>query len=272
MPSIQRNGYKLNYIDYGQGQPVILIHGWPLSLASWEYQIPAIVDAGFRCIAYDRKGFGKSTATWSNYDYNALTDDLHAVITELNLKNVILIGFSMGGGEVIRYCTKYGVNNVAKIALISSIIPLVKQKEDNPHGVPQEKLDEIITALKEDRVSFLKGFHIDFYNVGFLNKTVTQLQLDFDFSIAAHASSQATIKAAQAWMDTDFRTECEAIQIPTLIIHGKADKTVPIKTAGEQAARLMPNNIYKVYEDGPHGLNITHKAQLNEDLVAFLKG
>ncbi|WP_353139522.1 alpha/beta hydrolase [Pseudopedobacter sp.] len=270
MPKIEKQNYKINYVDYGQGQPVVLIHGWPLSLQSWEFQIPAIVEAGYRCIAYDRRGFGKSDSTWDNYDYDSLAEDLHDLVTSLNLEKVILVGFSMGGGEVIRYISKYGDSNISKIALISSIIPLVKQKPDNPDGVPQDKLDEIYTNLKEDRLHFLKGFHKNFYNVGLLNKSVSEEQLDFDFSVAAHASSVATVKAAKAWMDTDFRSECASVKVPVLIIHGKADQTVPVATAGDQAAKLMPQAKYEVYDDGPHGLNVTHKDRLNKDLIDFL--
>lgn len=272
MAKLKRNGYKLNYVDYGNknGQAVILIHGWPLSLQSWEYQIPKIVEAGFRCIAYDRKGFGKSCATWDNYDYDDLAEDLHALITELELKNVVLVGFSMGGGEVVRYISNYGNDNVAKIALISSIIPLVKQHDDNKDGVPQKKLDQILDQLQNNRLDFLQTFHKGFYNYGLLHKSVNQAQLDFDFSVASSASPNATIKAALAWMDTDFREECKNIDVPTLIIHGKADQTVPISTAGNQAAELIKNNTYIVYDDAPHGLNVTHKDQLNKDLIEFL--
>ena len=266
MPKLKRENYKINYVDYGKGQPVILIHGWPLSLQSWEYQIPVIVENGFRCIAYDRKGFGKSCATWDNYDYDALADDLNALIEELDLKDVVLIGFSMGGGEVVRYLSKYGSDNVSKIVLVSSIIPLVKQKEDNPDGVPQKDLDGILEQLKTSRLEFLTGFHKDFYT-----KDISQEQLDFDFSVSSHANPNATIKAAQAWMDTDFREETKKVEVPTLIVHGKKDATVPIATSGEQAAELIPNNVFKIYEDAAHGLNITHKEKLNKDLIDFLK-
>ena len=251
-------------------QPIVLIHGWPLSLQSWEYQIPKIVDAGFRCIAYDRKGFGKSCATWNGYDYDALAEDLHALIDELQLKNVVLVGFSMGGGEVVRYIANYGNKNISKVALISSIIPLVKQTVDNENGVPQKNLDEIVHQLQTNRLEFLDGFHKGFYNYGLLKKSVSKEQLDFDFSVSSHASPVATLKAALSWMDTDFRKECQMINVPTLIIHGKEDQTVPIKTAGDQASKLIPHATYIVYEDAPHGLNITHKEQLNMDLVEFL--
>lgn len=274
MAKLQRNGYKLNYVDYGDklAQPVILIHGWPLSLQSWEYQVPKILEAGFRCIAYDRKGFGKSCATWDNYDYDALGEDLHALIDELKLKNVVLVGFSMGGGEVVRYISNYGNKNISKIALISSIIPLVKQKYDNEHGVPQKDLDGIVEQLETNRLEFLEGFHKGFYNYSALKKTVSKEQLDFDFSVASHASPIATLKAALAWMDTDFRAECGMIQVPTLIVHGKDDQTVPIETAGDQANKLIANSTYIVYDDAPHGLNVTHKDKLNLDLLEFLLG
>ncbi|GGE89768.1 Pimeloyl-ACP methyl ester carboxylesterase [Chishuiella changwenlii] len=272
MAKLTRNDYKLNYVDYGDkhAQPVILIHGWPLSLQSWEYQIPKIVEAGFRCIAYDRKGFGKSCATWEKYDYNALAEDLHALIDELQLNNVILVGFSMGGGEVVRYISNYGNQNISKIALISSIIPLVKKTDDNEHGVPQEDLDGIVHQLETNRLEFLEDFHKGFYSYSTLKKTVSKQQLEFDFSVASHASPIATLKAALSWMDADFRTECRMIEVPTLIIHGKDDQTVPIETAGDQAAKLISNAKYIIYDDAPHGLNITHKDQLNMDLLEFL--
>ncbi len=272
MPRISvNNDTELFYIDYGTGNPVILIHGWPLSHKAWESQIAALVDAGFRVIAYDRRGFGSSTAPFESYDYDALASDLNEIITQLNLVNVSLVGFSMGGGEVVRYLTNYGDGRISKAVLIASIIPLVKQKDDNPEGVPQKMLDEILASLRDDRVGFLTGFSKNFYNYTDKDKTVSQEQLDYDWSIAAHASPRATIEAAKAWMDTDFREEAQKISVPTLIIHGDSDNTVPIKTSADQAAELIPDNTYKVYKGGAHGLNATHKDQLNKDLIAFLK-
>ncbi len=262
-------GVEINYIDYGQGRPVVLIHGWPLSHKSWEKQIPALVDGGYRVIAYDRRGFGDSGAPWEGYDYDSLALDLHELMNELDLKDTILVGFSMGGGEVVRYLSTYGADRVSRIALVASIIPLVKQLEDNPEGVPEKDLKDIMVALKNDRVGFLKGFHEGFYNVNIKKDAVSQQQLDYDFSIASHAAPHATIGAAQAWMDTDFRDECAKVTVPTLIIHGKADNTVPFATSARQAKELIKGSKLVVYDDGPHGLNVTHAEKLNKDLLDF---
>ena len=274
MPYIKNNkqGKEVNifYQDHGEGQPVVLIHGWPLSHSSWETQMPAIVDAGYRCISYDRRGFGKSDMPWESYDYDALTSDLDALITQLDLHNAILIGFSMGGGEVVRYLSTYGKERVAKIGLIASIIPLVAQKPDNPDGVPQEELEKIMKALKEDRAGFLTDFHKNFYGVGLVSKPVSQGRLDADFIVSSQAGGNPTIKAAEAWGSTDFRPELKNLTVPTLIVHGDDDKIVPIKTAGDQAAKGIANNEYHIIEGAPHGLNVTHTQELNEIIVNFL--
>lgn len=262
--------YQLYYEDFGHGQPIILIHGWPLSGKSWEAQVPVLLELGYRVISYDRRGFGKSSPTADGYDYDGLTADLHELITELELENVILFGFSMGGGEVVRYLTNYGSENIDKVALISSIIPIVKQKEDNPNGVPQDDLNEIMENLKKNRVTFLETFHKNFYNYGLLSQTVSQAQLDYDWSIASCASPIATIKCAESWANTDFRPELSNVNVKTLIVHGDDDQIVPIDTAGRQAAEGISNNEFIVIEGAPHGLNVTHADQLNSILANFL--
>jgi len=259
------------YEDYGKGQPVILIHGWPLSRKSWEHQVWKIVESGYRCISYDRRGFGISSAPWSGYDYSALASDLNQIITQLNLEDVIIVGFSMGGGEVVRYCTDFGTDKVAKTALISSIIPLVKQKEDNPSGVAEKDLKDIQNALEEDRVGFLKEFSRGFYNFEDNKDKISQAQLDYDFVIASHASPRATIETAKAWMHTDFRDELKHVDVPTLIVHGDSDATVPIETSANQAAKAIKDNVFTVIKGAPHGLNITHKEELNTILIDFIK-
>lgn len=271
MNYLKNHSVKLNYIDYCRGQPVLFIHGWPLSHKSWEGQLQQFAESGFRVIAYDRRGFGESEAPWEDYDYSTLAGDLHALITGLNLKNVSLVGFSMGGGEVVRYLTDYGSEKIYKAALISSIIPLVPQKYDNPAGVPQKDLDEIMAALKNDRLRFLKGFHKNFYNYEENKNRMSEEQLAYDWSIASHASPVATRKAAESWAGTDFRDELKNVTVPTLIIHGDADQIVPVETSGDQAAEGIPDNEYHIIKDGPHGLNVTHKDQVNQLLLSFFK-
>ncbi|WP_431136746.1 alpha/beta fold hydrolase [Psychroserpens mesophilus] len=274
MPFITNKTKKDNvdifYEDYGSGQPVILIHGWPLSRKSWEQQVWKIVESGYRCISYDRRGFGISSFSWNNYDYSSLASDLNELIKQLELTNCVIVGFSMGGGEVVRYFTDFGSDRISKAALISSIVPLVKQKDDNPDGVPEKDLEGIKDALEEDRLGFLKNFHKGFYNYDDNKDRVSQAQLDYDFIVASHASPRATIEAAKAWMHTDFRSELQNIDVPTLIVHGDADKTVPIATSAKQAAKGIKNNQFEIIKGAPHGLNITHKEEFNKILIDFL--
>ncbi|TXD49897.1 alpha/beta fold hydrolase [Polaribacter sp. IC073] len=267
----QKEPVDIFYEDYGTGQPVILIHGWPLSRKSWEQQVWKIVEAGYRCISYDRRGFGISSSPWNNYDYSSLTSDLNQLIKQLELRDAVLVGFSMGGGEVVRYFTDFGNKNIAKAVLISSIIPIVKEKEDNPEGVPEKDLNGIIAALENDRVGFLKEFSKGFYNYEENKDRVSQAQLDYDFIVASHASPRATIETAKAWMHTDFRSELKNINVPTLIIHGDADGTVPIETSAKQAVKGIKGSTLEVIKEAPHGLNITHKEELNKLLLDFLK-
>lgn len=273
MPYLTNNTHKqdigLFYQDYGEGQPVILIHGWPLSHRAWENQINDIVDASYRCIAYDRRGFGISDFPLNGYDYSTLASDLKAIIDELDLNNCILVGFSMGGGEVVRYFTEYGNDKIERAALISSIIPLVKHKEDNPNGVPVENINGILDAVRNDRLSFLKDFHKNFYNYDQLKDRVSQEQLDYDWVISSHASPRGTLKAAEAWAHTDFRDELKNVNVPTLIVHGTEDNIVPMETSAVQAAKGISNNTFHKIKNAPHGLNVTHKKELNKLLIDF---
>ncbi|UFH53557.1 alpha/beta fold hydrolase [Spirosoma sp. KNUC1025] len=265
------NDIKLFYQDLGTGNPVVLIHGWPLSHEMWDYQLAELPAHGLRVVAYDRRGFGKSTQTWDGYDYDTLADDLKAVLDELNLQNVTLVGFSMGGGEVARYMSRHGGARVSKVAFISAVTPYLLKTEDNPDGVDQSVFDEITENIKKDRADFLQTFGKQFYGVSLISKPVSQAHLDGDFARAYVASHKATLDCANSFATTDFRDDLAQINVPALIIHGDADKTVPIESSGELTANALPSAQYIVYEGEPHGLFVTSKDRLNEDLLAFIK-
>jgi len=260
----------IHYCDHGTGKPVILIHGWPHSHKMWEYQTSALVNAGYRVIAYDRRGFGDSSKPWNGYEYDTLADDLKALIDQLQLKDVTLVGFSMGGGEVVRYFSRHGGANVEKAVLISAVAPYMLKTKDNPEGVPQEVFDDMAKQMQEDRMAFLRGFGKDFFGVGPLSKPVSAPYLDDFQAVCASASPRATLQCAIAFSSTDFRSEMASVKVPTLIIHGDADKTVPIKPTSEQSARMIPDNTFLIYDGAPHGLFFIEKEKLNTDLLAFL--
>jgi non-heme chloroperoxidase len=262
---------KLFYTDWGQGAPVILIHGWPVNSDMWEYQSQALIDAGYRVIAYDRRGFGRSSKPLSGYDYNTFAADLNELITKLDLQKVSLVGFSMGGGEIARYLSRYGSERVAKTVLVSSVVPYMLKTDSNPDGVEEKVFTQITDGLKEDRPKFLAGFFKQFFGEGLLSKPVSDETLQWSAFLAYQASAKATIDCVTAFGKTDFRTDLAAFKIPTLVIHGTADKTVPIKTAGEAAAHSIKGAIWRPYEGAPHGLFMTHKEQLRDDLVSFLQ-
>ena len=261
---------KLYVKDYGEGKPVILIHGWPLSNEMWEYQIDTLVQNNFRVIAYDRRGFGKSSQPWDGYDYDTLTDDLKAIIEQLDLKEATLVGFSMGGGEVVRYFSRHGGKGVSKAVLIASVTPFQLQTDSNPKGVPQEKYDGMAKLIKEDRISFLDNFGKTFFGVSFISKPISTPLLDYYRMLCSFASPRATLECAKSFSSTDFRSEMASVNVPTLIIHGDEDKTVPMEITSEIAAKLIPDNKFIVYEGAPHGLFYIEKDKLNRDLIEFL--
>lgn len=261
---------KLYVRDYGKGKPVILIHGWPLSNEMWEYQIEFLVQNNFRVITYDRRGFGKSSQPWDGYDYDTLTDDLHEIIEQLQLENATLVGFSMGGGEVVRYFSRHGGKGVAKAALISSIIPFLLKTDDNPEGRPKEKGEATAEAIREDRIGFLENFGKTFFGVNIINKPLSTPLLEHFRMLCSVASPRATLKCAESLSNTDFRDELHTITVPTLIIHGSDDKNVPIEVSSQKTAAAIANNTFIVYEGAPHGLFYTERDRLNEDLLQFL--
>ncbi|RDC64915.1 alpha/beta fold hydrolase [Adhaeribacter pallidiroseus] len=261
---------KIAYADYGSGRPVVLIHGWPLSKDMWEYQVGPLVESGHRVIQYDRRGFGHSEKPWSGYDYDSLTSDLHALIEELDLNDAVLVGFSMGGGEVVRYLSRYGSSRVSKIVLVSAVTPYLGKTEDNPDGVDQSVFAEMLTQIKEDRIGFLDSFGKKFFGVNLINHPVSAPLLDYYRMLASVASPRATEQCAIAFAQTDFRQDVQAISVPTLIIHGDADQTVPIEASGNRTASMIPAAQYLVYEGAPHGLFYTHKERLNQDILQFI--
>lgn len=268
---IETNDHVKLYIkDYGTGKPVILIHGWPLSNEMWEYQIENLVANNYRVIAYDRRGFGKSSQPWHGYDYDTLTDDLHAIITQLELKNITLVGFSMGGGEVIRYLSRYGSDYVSKAVLVSSIIPYLAHSNDNLDGRTPQQNEATQNAIKKDRIGFIHDFGKNFFGVNFITNVISTPLLEYYRMLASLASPHATLACALSLSNTDFRDELKKVTIPTLIIHGDNDKIVPKEISSDKTVKLITTNKYIVYEDAPHGLFYTNKDQLNSDLLLFL--
>jgi len=250
---------------------VVLIHGWPLSKEMWEYQIEPLVEAGLRVIKYDRRGFGKSSKPWGEYDYNTLTEDLHTIMEELDLRDAVLVGFSMGGGEAVRYLSRYGSSRVSKIVLVSSVTPYLLKTADNPDGVDESVFKEMLDQMSEDRIAFLDSFGKTFFGVNLVSHPVSTPLLEYYRMLASVAAPRATKQCAIAFAQTDFRQDVQAINVPTLIIHGDADKTVPIDASGARTAKMIPGSQYLVYEGAPHGLFYTHKEKLNQDLISFIK-
>jgi non-heme chloroperoxidase len=263
---------QLSCKDYGQGRPVVLIHGWPLSKEMWEYQIDELVSAGFRVVKYDRRGFGKSSKPWNDYDYDSLTADLHSIMEKLDLRDATLVGFSMGGGEAVRYISKYGSDRVARLVLISSVTPYLMKTDDNETGVPNEVFEEMMKEMKKDRIAFLDDFGKKFFGVNLINHPVSTPLLEYYRMLASVAAPRATQQCAKAFASTDFRQDVQSINVPTLIIHGDDDQTVPIKSSSDETAKMIAGATYKVYEGAPHGLFYTHGERLNEDLINFCKG
>lgn len=268
-----RDGAQLYVKDWGAGDPVILIHGWPLSSDSWDPVSDALANAGHRVIAYDRRGFGRSEQTWNGYDYDIFADDLADVMAATGAtENVTLVGFSMGGGEVARYMSRHYGKGVVRAALVASVVPYMLQTDDNPDGVPQETFDQMTQGMLEDRPAFMRAFLNDFFGVGWLKKPVSNEVLDWAWRLTMQAGLRPTLKAAEAFSSTDFRPDLPSFKVPTLIIHGTADKTVPIDATARMAASLIDDVQLVEYVGSPHGLFETDRERLIGDLMAFLNG
>jgi pimeloyl-ACP methyl ester carboxylesterase len=262
----------LYYKDWGQGDPVVLMHGWPLTGDTFDDLAIKLVEAGKRCIIPDRRGFGRSDQPWYGYDYNTFADDVAAVLEDAGIRQpVAMVGFSMGGGEVARFLSKQGRGRVSHAVLISSVVPKVLQSDDHPDGVPQAKLDQITQQMTEDRAGFLKTFLHQFYGWGVLSRPVSEAVLDASFQQALMAGARPTYAAAEAWATTDFRPDLRSFEgVPTLVIHGTADQNVPIDATGRAVAKALPHAQLIEYDGSPHGLFETDKQRLASDVVGFL--
>ena len=262
----------LHFTDQGEGQPVVLIHGWPLSCRSWESQVPALIEAGYRVITYDRRGFGQSSQPWQGYDYDTLAADLAALLDHLELTDAILIGFSMGGGEVVRYLSTFGADRVSKVVLASAVPPYLFKSDDNPDGgLDDAFIAGMIGEVSKDRMAFLDEFLIGFFSAGRKLKVSPQ-QKAYAVGLAAAASAKATIDCITAWGRTDFRSDLAAVTVPTLVIHGDADNIVPIEVSGERTAEAIPGAVLVVLEDAPHGVTVSHAEEWNAAVLQFLAG
>lgn len=265
-----KDGTKLHVKDMGEGRPVILIHGWPLTGDMFEYQTVALLEAGFRVITYDRRGFGQSGHPASGFNYDTFADDLAAVIDGLELQSVSLVGFSMGGGEIARYLSRHGASKVSKAALVASVAGYLLKDESNPDGVDVSVFEGMKKDIRKDRFDFLQSFAKTFYGVGFVTSPVSQGVLDWSFVLGVMASPKATIDCVDAFGKTDFRPDFAAFTIPTLVIHGTGDKTVPIDPTGRAAANGIAGAKLIEYDGEPHGLFATVPDRLNQDLIEFL--
>ena len=266
---------ELHYSDHGTGKPVVLIHGWPLSGRSWEGQVPAFIEAGYRVITYDRRGFGQSSQPWGGYEYDTFASDLAKLIDTLDLTDVTLIGFSMGGGELARYVTNYGEERIAKLVFASAVPPYLMKTDDNPDGgLDAETAAGFAAGITGDRAAFLAGFLENFFTSGApspANKPkVSPEHIDYALSIALIASPKGTLDSTTAFATTDFRDDLTKITVPTLVIHGDSDTIVPFEVSGLRTAAAIAGSETVVIEDAPHGVTVSHTAEWNKHVLAFL--
>ena len=261
---------ELYYEDHGTGKPVVLIHGWPLSARSWEAQVPALVTAGYRVISYDRRGFGKSSQPWTGYDYDTFAADLDALLSKLDLTGVTLVGFSMGGGEVARYLSRYGSKRIAKAVFAAAVPPFLYKSADNPEGgLDDATIGQFEAGVKGDRLAFLEAFSKNFFSAGG-KLMVSESQRVYARNIAAFASPKGTLDCIGAFGRTDFRDDLTKIKIPTLVLHGDSDAIVPFEISGARTHKAIAGSRLSLIKGGPHGFNASHATEFNKSLLDFL--
>ncbi|MFP1789392.1 alpha/beta fold hydrolase [Lonsdalea quercina] len=265
-----KDGTQLYYKDWGKGKPLLFSHGWPLDADMWDSQLYFFAEHGFRAIAFDRRGFGRSDQPWNGYHYDTLADDIHELSEHLQLDEMTLIGFSMGGGDVCRYLHRHSADRVKALALLSAVTPKLMKSADYPNGVEQQVIDGIREGIMQDRAQFISDFDTPFYG---LNKgmQVSEGVLTQTLNIALLASLKSTLDCVTAFSETDFRPDMHSINVPTLVIHGDADQVVPFESTGKVAAEMIKNAQLKVYAGAPHAIAQTHGDRLNQDLLAFIR-
>lgn len=263
---------EIAYDDYGSGRPVVLIHGWPLSGRTWEQQVSPLVEAGHRVIIYDRRGFGRSSQPWSGYDYDTFAADLDTLLRHLDLREVTLVGFSMGGGEVVRYISRYGTGRVAKAVLAAAVPPYLYRAEDNPDGgLDDATIASFEKGVRADRIAFLDTFTTNFFSAGSRTDLISEANRRYHMQIGAFASPKGTLDCITAFGRTDFREDLAQVTVPTLVLHGDSDAIVPFEVSGKRSHEMLPNSSLALIEGGPHGLNATHANRFNRELLDFLR-
>jgi non-heme chloroperoxidase len=267
------DGQKIYYDDWGAGDPIVFIHGWPLSGSMWEYQMLDLSERGYRCIAHDRRGFGNSDKPYTGYGFDRLGLDLAELLEKLDLRNVTLVGFSMGGGEVLEYLARHNKNKrVSKAVLAASVVPLLVRTDDHTEGVEEQEFYKMIEGIRTDRPAFLTDFAETFFGVGMLSSPVSMPMLAATCESAMRSSAKAMVECVNTFSTTDFRDDLASVNVPVLIIHGDSDKTVPLAATGEKAAAGIPGARLIVYPGAPHGLFYTERDRFTEDIDAFCSG
>jgi non-heme chloroperoxidase len=268
---VTRDGAAIYYKDWGEGRPVLFSHGWPLDADMWDAQMEHLASRGYRAIAFDRRGFGRSSQPWTGYDYDTFAEDIAQLIDHLDLQDITLVGFSMGGGDVTRYLARHGSERVSGLVLLGSVTPYLLKTDDNPEGIEVSVFDGMREGLRQDRAQFMSDFGPTFYGLD-KGQQVSQGVLTQTLNMALLASLRGTLACVDAFSETDFRPDLAQIDVPTLVIHGDADQVVPFEHSGQRAVQMIPGAQLKVYPGAPHGFVVTHGPQLSEDLLAFLRG